>query len=78
MDKVRYCSEVVEKKYEDLEEKMMKRMEQAMKRVKKAVHYLETLSIKDVEKTREILIENLRKANDLLKGKYSEDNNAEY
>jgi len=52
MEKVRYCSDVVEKKYEDLEEKMMKRMEQAMKRVKKAVHYLETLSIKDIEKTK--------------------------
>ncbi len=53
MEKVRYCSDVVSKKYEDLEEKMMKRMEQAMKRVKKAVHYLETLSIKDIEKTKE-------------------------
>ena len=53
MDKVRYCSEVVEKKYEDLEERMMKRVEQAMKRVKRSIHYLETLSIKDIEKTKE-------------------------
>jgi hypothetical protein len=50
---VRYCSEVVEKKYQDLEEKTLKRMEQSLKRMKKAIHYLETLSIKDIEKTKE-------------------------
>lgn len=55
-----------------------------MKRVKKAIHYLETLSIKDIEKTKEyifflcnrILIENLKKSVELLKGKYVDDNNA--
>ena len=40
MQKLRYNSDVLERKYEELESKTYKRMEQCVKRVKKAIHYL--------------------------------------
>lgn len=50
-----------------------------MKRVKKAIHYLENLSAKEIDKTREyyshhsrMLTDNLRKSIELLRGKYYE------
>lgn len=36
-----------------MEEKTFKRMEQSVKRVKKTIHYLENLTIRELEKTRE-------------------------
>ena len=53
MQKLRYSSDVLERKYEELESKTYKRMEQCVKRVKKAIHYLESLSVKNLDKTRE-------------------------
>ena len=44
-------------------------MEQCVKRVKKAIHYLETLSSKDINRTKDLLLDNLRKAIELLRGK---------
>jgi hypothetical protein len=46
---------VLERKYEELESKTYKRMEQCVKRVKKAIHYMESLSVKNLDKTREYL-----------------------
>lgn len=60
--KLRYSSDVLERKYVELEDKSCKRMEQCVKRVKKAIHYLETLSPKDIDRTRDLLLDNLRKA----------------
>lgn len=51
--KLRYSSEILERKYEELEEKTGKRTEQCIKRVKKAIHYLDSLSVKNIDKTRE-------------------------
>jgi hypothetical protein len=48
-------------------------MEQSVKRVKKAIHYLETLSPKEIDRTRELLLDNLRKAIELLRGKSYEE-----
>jgi hypothetical protein len=48
-------------------------MEQCVKRVKKAIHYLETLSPKDIDRTRDLLLDNLRKAIELLRGKSYEE-----
>lgn len=43
----------------------MKRIEQSLKRVKKSIHYLETLSIKDIEKTKEYSLYLLSKESSL-------------
>ena len=51
--KLRYNTDVLQLKYEELEAKTYKRMEQCAKRVKKSIHYLESLSVKNLEKTRE-------------------------
>lgn len=57
-------------KYEELERNTFKKIELAMKRVKKAVMYLTTLSGKEIEKTRDSMVENLEKSLELLKGKH--------
>lgn len=44
---------MLERKYEDIEERTFKRIEQAIKRIKKGVHYLVTLNPREIEKTKE-------------------------
>lgn len=52
-EKIRYHTEILERKYEEMEERTFKRIEQAMKRVKKGIHYLNALTPKEIEKTKE-------------------------
>ena len=63
----------MEVKYEELERNTFKKIELAMKRVKKTVMYLTTLSGKEIEKTRGTMVENLEKSLELLKGKHLPD-----
>lgn len=53
LEKYKRSTGVVEMKYEELERNTFKKIELAMKRVKKAVMYLGTLSGKEIERTKE-------------------------
>ncbi len=66
--KLTYINDNIDRKYDQLSNKTAKRMSMASKRMKKILYYFETLSMADIEKTREIMVENVRKAVELLKG----------
>jgi chromosome segregation ATPase len=76
--KLKYHEEILEKKYENLEEKIYKRIEQGLKRIKKAIHYLNSFSVKEIEKTKEIQLDNLKKTIEILKGKYADPSNGNF